>query len=145
MSQLTKQEFREQLRQTKQEAITPSVNPFGPGASHRTSTTSTPAPAASQPRPRLGPKKEYKIPSVAEYRGTTAKAAVKPTKNEASDPRQTSLPMREMSKTELTMAPHRQPNDITAHQMNALATGFGSMFTKENCKTSRGWQSGSFS
>ena len=101
--------------------------------------------AASQPPPQEAARpavaKKLCTPSVAEYRGTSAAANVKPTRNLSSDPGHTSLPMREVKQA---MNTRRQPNDITAHQTNALLTGFGSVFGKDSVKTGKGWKPGKF-
>ena len=133
MTQLTREQF--QARLAKVQAGEPATPPAA-------------APAAAPPPPRrLGPKKDYACPSVAEYRGTTA-LANKPTKgrNVTDDPSATSLPYKTWSEAEFERSRevHRKPNDITAHQVNAIITGFGDLFTKDNCKTQRGWKAGTF-
>ena len=155
MSRVSKSDFKAQLQCVQQEPVVPAQNPFGRGSCSSIASSSTATPthhssavdAGTAPRAaarRAAPAKSYAVPSVAEYRGTTALAHIKPSKNVTNDPAQTSLPMRELSRKEMAPSVNRQPNPITAHQVNALATGFGSVFIKENCKTTRGWQSGKF-
>jgi hypothetical protein len=133
MAFVTRNDFQSSLLQAKAQPVTPS------SASRAMETTAAATPPASAARPPVA--KQTGTPSVAEYRGTSALANVKPSRNYSTDAAHTSLPFAEVKQT---VSAHRQPNDITAHQTNALLTGSGNVFDKGLCSTTKGWKPGKF-
>jgi hypothetical protein len=131
MAFVARSSFQDSLKQVR----SAPVEPCNAAAIQQAAAPPPPKPV----RPAVA--QQEGIPSVAEYRGTSAAANVKATRNYSTDAKHTSLPMNE---TTTTHSAHRKPNDITAHQTNALLTGSGSLFNKANVSTSKGWSQGRF-
>ena len=88
MQQVSKSEFKARLQTQRQApADAPSPSP-SPTASSRAAPPPPPQPSQQQQQSA----KELRYPSVADYRGKTAVANIKPAKNQADDASQTSLP-----------------------------------------------------
>lgn len=133
MAFVDRSSFQASLQQARAEPVVP-LNARAVAAQ-----AATPTEAPKAVRPPVA--KQHCVPSVAEYRGATAAANIRNSKNYSTDAAHTSLPMQEVPKS---MSTRRQPNDITAHQTNALLTGFGSVFSKDTAKTGKGWKPGKF-
>jgi hypothetical protein len=157
MNSVSKSDFRQQLDLVRSGATLSSTIP-SPAAtisvmkdsvkgktatsSRAASTNHSPAPSFTVNTIGAGANPNYRCPSVAEYRGTTASANRPKAKNEATASEQLSLPM--MSIPEGLRNTHRTRNEITGYAADALLVGHGHIYTKANCSTKKGWKPGSF-
>jgi hypothetical protein len=134
MSLVSKKQFQSALQQVQANAdFIPKFDPV------KIVEEASRPPPVKEKRPAVA--RGHTMPSVAEYRGTSALANIKTSKNLSDNARHTSLPLVEVKPDGHV---HRQPNDITKHQVNALLTGSGNIFDRSLCTTSKGWKPGRF-
>ena len=147
MHAISKQEFKASLSAARSGAdVSATPSPSATQNSVRATTVTMDSTAAGGSKAaasrRSGPLKEYRCPSVAEYRGTTATAKVPPCKSEAVDASQLSLPCGPVP--EGFRNTHRTRNEITGHAAEAMLVGHGHIYSKANCSTRKGWKPGTF-